>query len=146
MNLESLKKKATDLGIKGVMKRGKFTKQNKNELQEIIGKAEASGCRVLSSVKDLDIPYLENVTCENLIEIKDDIDEKGFHTATNLENKKVVSFDGGLVLVGVGFLTILGFSSWYFFPVKDLIKGHTTKMPAKMSAKTKDVKHYEQHI
>ena len=135
MSLGNLKKKATDLGIKGVMKRGKFTKHNKDELCEIIGKAEASGCRVLNSVKDLDIPSIENVTCEKLIEVKDNFEKDGFHTQDlEVGNKeKVPSFNGGMALVGIGFLAFMGFSSWYFFPAKKV-----NRPP--------DVKHYEQHI
>ena len=121
MTLELLKKKATDLGIKGILKRGKYTKQNKNELQELIVKAEASGCRILKSVKDLDLPSLENVTCENLVDIRNDFEKKGFHDPSlNPEPKpnNGVNFNGGIVLAGMGLLTILGFGSWYFFPRK----------------------------
>ena len=118
MSLEDLKRKAKDLGIKGASKRGKFTKRNKGELEEVIFKAEASGCRVLNSVKDLDIPSLENVTCEDLCNAKDEFDRVGF-TKPVVDNTKAVGvFNAGMAFAGFGLLVILGASSWYFFPKK----------------------------
>lgn len=131
MSLEDLKKKAKELGIVGVSKRGRFTKHNKAELEETILKAETSGCRILTSVKDLDVPCLKNVSCEDLCETREKFEKTGLGETTGSEGV----FNAGMAFVGFGFLVVLGAGSWYFFPSKN-----------KSEAKPDIKKHYEQHI
>lgn len=144
LNLEELKKKAKDLGFKGVSKRGKYTKQNKGELEELISKAESSGCRILSSVKDLDIPGLKDVTCENLCDERDKFEKFG-PADSNLKTHNV-----GMAFVGMGFLVILGASSWYFFPKRKTSANSSPARPTEGRAATKgrhqQARNHEQYI